>query len=712
MILFRKDWYLPQHKGAIVNYETTNRTWVRICGVLHKMGIENCLFPLALHNPLLKNVDPFSPTITKDEIDMVTLECKENPWYAMREIIRIPPVAGPNPVPIKANRANISLLWLFMNHVTTMLIQPRQTGKSVNTDGLNILNFCIAAVHSDINLLSKDDDLRVKNVTRIKEMIELLPSYLQLRTKKDSWNTEKLTIERLANTYRTSVPQASPTAAANLGRGMTIPINHIDEIAFIKNIDITLPELLAATTAAREEAAENGAPYGNIYTTTPGYLNSKSGEYAHQLYQEMFRWNEKLFDSNSIEELNSTILKNSKSRSPEVLLEYNHRQLGFTDDWLAERIAVSKGSKETIGSNFLNIWGAGSASSPIKKEYLKIIRDSLVLDPYLQTSEYGYITRWYISEHEVENYLNKRKLIMCLDTSEAIGNDDIGMVIRDASTGEVVAVGVYNETNLLDFSQWLMHWLITYDNITILIERQNSGPTILDILIRLCVANEIDPFKRLFNWVVNDCNVKKNYRDEVINVPFKKRDPVVYDKYSKLFGFRTSGGGRTSRSELYGDVFTTSIKYTGKDVRDTTVIDQLSGLTVRNGRIDHASGGHDDTIIAWLLGYWFLQKAENKSFYGFDPHMVLNSVVEALVEEAGGADAVYKRDYQIELKQDIDQLVLRLKEETNTLKSKLLTKKILHLYREIDTNIIKSFNIESIIESIEREKDKNRNYWK
>jgi hypothetical protein len=675
------------------------------------MGVENCLFPLALHNPLLQGVDPFDPNLTMEQINMITIECKENPWYALREIIKIPPVAGPNPVAIRANRANISLWWLFFNHITTMLIQPRQTGKSVNTDAINIEHLCIIAVNSDIHLLTKDDDLRVKNVTRIKEMIKVLPEYLQLRTKKDSWNTEKLTIERLFNTYRTSVPQASPVAAANLGKGMTIPIHHIDEFAFIRNLDLTLPDLLAASGAARDEAKLNNAPYGNIYTTTAGYLNSKSGAFAHQVYQEMMKWSEKLFDSKDVDELRSVILKNSKSRSPEVLLEFNHRQLGFTDEWLAEKMADAKGSKETLESNFLNIWGAGSAASPIKKELLKIIRDSKVNDPYLETSNFGYITRWYVPEHEVEDRLSRRKLIMSLDTSEAIGKDDIGMVIRDAATGEVVAVGVYNETNLLDFSQWLMDWLIKFPNLTMLIERQNSGPTIMDILIRLCVAKGEDPFKRMFNWVVNDSTVKKNYYDEVINVPFNRRDPVVYDKYGDKFGFRTSGGGRTSRGELYGDVFNTSIKYTGKDVRDVTLIDQLSGLTVKNGRIDHIAGGHDDTIIAWLLGYWFLQKAENKAFYGFDPHNILSTVVEALVDEAGGQEAVDARDYQVGLKGEIDRVIGLLKIEPNALKAKLLTKRIMHLYRDIDTSIIKSFNIETVIENIEQDKLKQKKYW-
>jgi hypothetical protein len=47
--------------------------------------------------------------------------------------------------------------------------------------------------------------------------------------------------------YSSNVAQSSVKAALNLGRGMTNAINHIDEIAFINNIEHTLPALLAAT---------------------------------------------------------------------------------------------------------------------------------------------------------------------------------------------------------------------------------------------------------------------------------------------------------------------------------------------------------------------------------------------------------------------------------------------------------------------------------
>lgn len=244
-ILFLNDW--KNVPSARPDYDTPNKTWVRMAALYHKMGITNCTFHLALNNPLLKGVDPHDPNLSQETILLIAAEAKENPWYVLREIIRIPPVSGVEPVMLRANRGNISLFWLFFNHITVMLIQPRQTGKSISTDALMITLFAISTVNTDINLLTKDDNLRVKNVARIKNLMSYLPPYLQLKGKKDSYNTEKLTISRLGNTYNTAVPQSSEKAALNLGRGMTIAINQIDEIAFINNIHITLPALLAAS---------------------------------------------------------------------------------------------------------------------------------------------------------------------------------------------------------------------------------------------------------------------------------------------------------------------------------------------------------------------------------------------------------------------------------------------------------------------------------
>ena len=246
MILFLEDWDKPENSGAIPDLNTSNTTFLRYSQLLKTMGVKNHLFPLALHNPNLVNIDPWSENLRADEIIHIATECRLNPWYYFREILRVPPVAGVEDVPLRANRGNVALFWLFFNHVTTMLIQPRQTGKSLSTDGLMSYLLEIGTVNSKILLLTKDDDLRANNIIRLKSILDGLPRYLDLRTRKDVNNTEHITVKELGNSYKAMVPQTSEKAAAKLGRGHTVPIIHIDEIAYINYLSTTLPALLAA----------------------------------------------------------------------------------------------------------------------------------------------------------------------------------------------------------------------------------------------------------------------------------------------------------------------------------------------------------------------------------------------------------------------------------------------------------------------------------
>ena len=245
MILFKEDW--DKYPEAFPDFNTTNKSFLRTAQIYKKMGVENCLFHLALHDQSLVGVDPHDPNLDNDTIDRIVTEVKINPWYFFREVVRLGATAGPDAIPLKGNRGNISLYWLFFNHITTMLIQPRQTGKSVSTDCLMVYLFGIATVSTDVSLLTKDDSLRVKNVARVKVILEELPYYLRFKTPRDTYNTEKLSLSRLNHNYVTNVAQQSKKAALNIGRGMTNAINQVDEIAFIANIETTLPALLAAS---------------------------------------------------------------------------------------------------------------------------------------------------------------------------------------------------------------------------------------------------------------------------------------------------------------------------------------------------------------------------------------------------------------------------------------------------------------------------------
>lgn len=246
MILFRDDW--KKYPKAQIHYSTKNKSYLRLAGLYKSMGIRNNAFMLAIHNPLLLDIDPLDvKNLTPEQIIMIVKECKENPWYFFREIVTLIASGSPDPVHLRSNRANISLWWLFFNHITVMLIQPRQTGKSLSTDALMTYVKNVAGLNNNILLFTKDDNLRVTNVKRLKDIENNLPSYLKLKTREDANNTEKLTCVALGNTYSTAVGQASVQAARNIGRGFTVDTVHVDELPFISNVEISLPAMLAAT---------------------------------------------------------------------------------------------------------------------------------------------------------------------------------------------------------------------------------------------------------------------------------------------------------------------------------------------------------------------------------------------------------------------------------------------------------------------------------
>ncbi|EKD22645.1 MAG: hypothetical protein ACD_84C00025G0002, partial [uncultured bacterium] len=357
MILFSNDY--ARYPGAIINTETTNRSFVRMAAVYKKMGIKNHAFILVLFNPALKGIDPFSPDLTIEEMAMIAVECKMNPWFYFREVARAPGIGSDEPVMLEANRGNIALFWCFFNHVMVILIQIRQTGKSFSTDTLMTLLQNIVCQNTTINLLTKDDKLRGENIARLKEIALLLPPYLNQRTREDANNTEELTVRSLGNKYLTHVPQSSPKRAYNMGRGLTSPIFHIDESPFQPNISIALPAALAATGAAIDAAKKNNAPYGTILTTTAGKKDDRDGRFIFNLMSDAAVWTEKFFDAENLDALELMIKRNSRVGVCRVNITLNHRQLGKDDQWLKRKLDESLQTGDDANRDYFNLWTSG-----------------------------------------------------------------------------------------------------------------------------------------------------------------------------------------------------------------------------------------------------------------------------------------------------------------------------------------------------------------
>lgn len=697
MILFEHDWqYQP---SALPHYETGNEHFLHLVAKYRDMGVRNCLFPLALINPALRDVDPHDPNLSAELKLLVGAECDVNPWYFLREVVRIPPIAGPIPIKYKCNRGNIALTWAFLCNVDIALIQPRQTGKSVSTDCIMVWLIFFGASNSKINMITKDDVLRKANVERLKRIRDLLPKYLINRSRDDTDNQFEIKYSALDNLYLTGVSQNSESAANNLGRGLSAPISHIDEGPFIKFIGITLPAALASGNKAREEAEEYGKPYGNIFTTTAGKKDDRDGKYMYDWIHGGAVWTERFFDCSGKTELNEMIKNNRSGRKQIINATFSHRQLGLTDQWLYEAMANAGATGEAADRDFFNVWTSGTQSSPLSPALNELIRNSRTDVLENEITKDLYMIRWYIPEEEIETRMATGDYILGLDTSEAVGRDSIGGVIIDSRDLGVVAAFTCNETNLIRFAGFLADIMIRFERVILVPERKSTGGMIIDHLLQILPRHGIDPFRRIYSSIVDEASERPEEYKEICQ-GLASRAYDFYDVRRKYMGFKTDAN---LRLVLYSTVLQNAAKKSGHLVRDKILAEEITALVVKKGRIDHEASGHDDHVVAWLLAQWFITMSKNLQHYGIDQTRAL-SAVSSMGREMGFEEVFFAQQQRL-IKAEIDQLSEELAGTTDIYAVARLEARLKQLGARVQTDEREAVSVDALITQAREKRD-------
>lgn len=700
VILHLDDW--KKFPSAIVDTKTSNESFLKLVALYKKMGIKNSDFCLALFQKELQGVDPFDPNLDAATITRIQLEAKYNPWYYFREIARIPPTSGNNPIQFRANRGNIALFWSFFNHIDFGLLQPRQTGKSVSTDVLMTGMMYVWGENTVINLITKDTKLKNANIERLKIMMDLLPKYLHEKDYSDVDNQDMMTCIRLGNKYKSSVGRNDKIAADKLGRGLTVPIMHFDELAYINLIEYSLPVALASGSAARDEARDAGQPYGNVFTTTAGNITTRDGEFAHKFLTGGAPWTEAYFDLGDQATLQKVIEKTS-SEKPLIYGSFNHRQLGRTDEWLFRTLRESAQYGEIADRDYFNIWTVGGEGSPINQEQKKRIKESEREPSWTEITPEGYSIRWYVPKEQVELRMSNSRYVMGLDPSELLGekSDSTGLVVIDIETHDIIATGRYNETNIPQLSAFLAGILIRFPNITFIPERKSMGMAIIDYVVIALHRAGIDPFKRIFNRIVDDATIMETeFRD--IQTPVSARSPTFYDRFKRYFGYATGGAGRYSRDSLYVVSLPSSMDWGSRRMHCNLLITEILALTIRNGRIDHNRGNHDDLVISMLLAHWMCIQGQNLSYYGI--------ISSNIFSKASVSDRVltnvetYREATESKAKMEFDSLLEQMKGEKSPMVAAKLEMKLRALSRHINVEEVSGVGIDAMIRQVKDER--------
>lgn len=628
MILFEKDWqYYPT---ALPDFDTGNKSAVRTAALLKKLGFRNWRFPLALIDQGLKGLDPWDTNLTQEIQERMMAESKRNPFYFFREVFRAPKRAGAKVGGyFQFNRANVSTIWLFYNHCTNYLIQPRQTGKSFVADGIDTHLLFVGTTDTEIHLITKDNGLRVKNLASIKKARdESIPAWMNMCNRSDVANQTTLSVKALGNSIQAHVGQPNEFDADKVGRGFSTPVVMVDEGPYINNIKVILEAAMPAMSAAIEIARENNAPYGILFTTTAGHLGNPNGAYMYDRIMKAAFWTEAFYDCKDLEDLEAVIRRNGiggeNGIGPyAVHSTWSYAQLGKDKKWALEVIERGGLSKEKADRELYNIWITSSSDSPFTPEQAELISSAKRDVLHQKMYDGGYVIRWYIPEYEIHTRMNSGNIIIGMDTSDMVGSDDTALCIVDGKTGEVIGAGTFNDSNLTRFTNWLIEFLITFKETVLVIERKSSAVGIIDALLLALPSLGEDPFKRMFNWIVNDADSEAARYKEIA----RSNNRHLAERHKRLFGFATSGSGSTSRDNLYSNVMFEALRIGGANMKDSMLINQLSTLVHRNGRVDHAPGKHDDTVIAWLMCFWFITQGKNLGYYkGIDVFKLLKAV--------------------------------------------------------------------------------------
>lgn len=712
IILFKDDW--KRFPTAVVDYNTKNTSFLRLVEMYQKMGVDNCEFPLALLQPELSGINPYDPDLDKITMFKIAQEAKYNPWYHFREISRIPPNSGNNPIQFQANRGNIALYWSFFNHVDFGLLQPRQTGKSVSTDVLNEGIIDIWGENTTVYLITKDHGLRAANIQRLKKIRNLLPEYIYYHNRMDGDNSEQLTNMRLVNYYKTAVGRSDMVGADKLGRGLTVPILHFDELAYISLVGISVPVALGSGSAAREEAELNKQPFGNIYTTTAGSLNNRDGKFAYQFLTSGAEWTEKFYDCANQKQLARLVEKNctapdpsdkSSVSKPLIYGAFNHRQLGKDDMWLFKKLKEVAASGDIADRDWMNVWTTGSEGSPLTLEQKQSVNGSIREAVYTQITNAGYILRWYIAEHEIEEYMKENFCVLAVDPSETLGQgaDATGFVVINVRNHDIVCVGRYNETNITELSKFIGNFLINYKKVTFIPERKSTGTTIISTLfLQLPQAGE-DPFKRIYNRIVDEKEILKSEFEEIRSKPLSSRSPSFYDRFTRYFGYNTGSSGRHARDNLYGEALRSMLEFGSARIYDRALANEITGLTTRNGRIDHKSGQHDDLVISLLLAHWFCTKARNLDYYGIDARRIF---AEAKVKKHRDVGEEYKDIHNQQLQDQFESLIDELSDVEDPMTITRIELKIRRLSQRIDIGEHSGVGIDAMIKQAQETRER------
>ena len=217
---------LPDANGQLRFYDfgTKNESFLLTAKELRSLGIKCWYWMLEVKNPHfnLSDIDPYNPKISADDIGKILIECKQNPLYFFREVMRVP-VRGAGRYPMLLRRSSAASIWCFLHSIDFLLNTPRQLQKTTWITAIITYMFLFEYRNIEIPYMHTRQDRCIENAEMLRDYITSLPPYLNPwygQTKLPGVKSLKYAQHNVSITLLASAD--SPTKARDKMRGMTL----------------------------------------------------------------------------------------------------------------------------------------------------------------------------------------------------------------------------------------------------------------------------------------------------------------------------------------------------------------------------------------------------------------------------------------------------------------------------------------------------------
>ena len=520
-----------------------------------------------------KNINPSNKHYFTTQNMMTELyKCRMSALYFIENYVSVP-VAGGR-VPIKESEQwNATdkykiIIDLFQQHDSVLYMSSRQSGKTT-TSAMYLLWCMIFFPKIQISYLTLDKNRAIDMISRMKEMMDSLPRWLQVKPKSAA---ERLSYYELSNGSKITASFVSGSNDPDkVGRGLSSPIVFIDETAFISHADIVWGALQPSVSAAKIFAKKNGYPNGVIFTSTPDGAGSN---FFYNVYQNSVKFddiydyeNKKLHDNYQQEFLKpeknsfiSVVLHWSEFRSQEWY-EQQRKELNFNQRKISQELDLS-----FLGSN------------------ASIFSDEVIAQ-FIPKKRKGKIPLPYGCELDLYEEIDpEEKYYLGVDTamSAGSGSDYSAMILARASDGRPIGEWHGRFSVVKRFAQVVKATIkslkvihgLNADTLNVVIERNSIGKETVEELI------------------YDESN-------------FDYEEFLFYEtteQGEKVPGLYTSNSGRMGQGKR-DKMFNALMTYVNEKpftLDGPLLMEELRNLEQRaSGRIEASKNQHDDIVMAW-----------------------------------------------------------------------------------------------------------------